>query len=157
MSAATKTKKPKKLSWKAKRKGTIYCAPACGGGCTWAAYRRARHRAKRLAKHMGKGWTIRVHENLGWHYNVVSPCGRIKLHEDWRRGKPNASAVDQLAVLVPSRYTAFLGDPDSPGGRWVEDGDTPEEAIRNVVEEAQDDLARIGAAIAGLEAWAEAA
>lgn len=147
-------KKPKPLSWKVKRKGTLYCSPACGGGCTWAAYRRAKRRAKTLAKHMGKGWKICVHENLGWHYNVVSPCGRIKLHEYWPRVDDEAGVIDQLASLVPDRYSAFLGDPDSPGGRWAEGGDTPEEAIRNVVEVAQDDLDRIGAAIAGLEAWA---
>jgi hypothetical protein len=24
--------------WEPIRRGPIYCAPACGGGCTWAAY-----------------------------------------------------------------------------------------------------------------------
>jgi len=156
---ATKTRpkktKPKKLSWKARRKGKIYCAPACGADCTWAAYKLAKRRANALAKRMGKGWTIRVHENMGWHYNVVSPCGRIKLHEDWRRADEEADIIDQLAELVPDYYSAYLGDPDSSGGRWAEHGDTAEEAIRNVVAAGQADLARISAVIGGLERWSE--
>jgi len=149
-------------SKRAVRKGDLYCAPWCGTKCTWKAYQVARRRAHALAKHMGKGWTAEVHENMGWHYTVWSPCRRIKLKEHWRHGTYNCrtgettlkgSAIDQLAAILPDHYTAFLGSPDSSGGRWAEHGDTPEEAIRAVVAVAETKLAEIGALITGLEEW----
>jgi hypothetical protein len=51
-------------------RGKIYCSPWCGGGCTKAAHDSCVTKAKTLAKRMGKGWKIRVHENLGWHWGV---------------------------------------------------------------------------------------
>ena len=154
MTTKQKQKKPKPLSWKPRRRGDTYCAPACGHGCTWEERQQAKRNAKALARHMGRGWTTRVHENMGWHYTVISPCGRIKLHEYWRHVEPEAGVVDRLAVLVPDHYAAFLGEPDSPGGKWAESGDTPEEALRSVVAGAKAKLAKIQASIAGLEEWA---
>jgi hypothetical protein len=131
----TKMKKQKYPNWKPQRRGNIYCAPACGGGCTWAAYQAAQSNARKLAKRMGKGWKTRVHENLGWHYNVISPCGRIKIS-----GKELES------------YTAFLGDKKEKccGGTWAESGRTPEEAMANVIKAAKHQLNKINAAISGL-------
>src|SRR5689334_189842 len=67
-----------KQDWTPVRDGPVYCSPSCGGrekfGCTWAAYNEARASAaalrRRLEKATGPGWTVRVHENLGWHYAV---------------------------------------------------------------------------------------
>lgn len=60
-----------KLSWKPVRRGPFYCSPACGGGCTWAAYQRAWKDARACRKRMlSKGWKIRVWENLGWHWGI---------------------------------------------------------------------------------------
>jgi hypothetical protein len=128
-------KKSKPLSWKAKRHGAIYCAPACGGGCTWKAYQAAVSNARVLARRMGKGWKTRVHENLGWHYNVISPCGRIKIS-----GKEFGT------------YTAFLGDKKDTVciGSWAEHGNTPEQAMARVIKTAKAQLAKINAAIDGL-------
>lgn len=58
------------LSWKPVRRGLIYCAPACGGDCTLASYRRAVESSDQLALALGSGWKPEVHENLGWYYSV---------------------------------------------------------------------------------------
>ena len=70
----------KDRSWKPVRRGALYCAPACGRGCTWREYNTARKKAAALAKRLGPRWTSRVWENLGWHYAAVSPCGRGQVH-----------------------------------------------------------------------------
>lgn len=53
------------------RRGAIYCSPFCGHGCTWAKHQAAVKAAKALCKVLGKGWTPRVWENLGWHYEAL--------------------------------------------------------------------------------------
>lgn len=65
------------LSWTPRRRGKIYCAPACGRGCTRAMYDRAHREATKLAKALGPGWKIRVWENLGWYGRAV--CGDIEV------------------------------------------------------------------------------
>ena len=120
-------RKLKQLSWKAVRRGLIYCAPACGGQCTWADYQKAKKNAKALAASLGKEWTTHVWENLGWHYMAVSPCQRIS---------------------VGPGFTAFLGDRGKPGcGRWAEHGKTAKQAVRNVIAVAKADLHKISAMI----------
>jgi len=132
---ATKTKT---LSWKAIRRGDIYCAPGCGGGCKYAAFELATQRATELAARLGPKWKIRVHENLGWHYSVHSPCGRINVREYWRT--PHSDhLVETLATLVPDHYTAYLNTDGGSGGRWTASADTPEEAIRAALESAQNE------------------
>jgi hypothetical protein len=80
------------LSMQAVRRGHLYCAAFCGRGCTWAEHQDAQKKGKALAKRLGKGWTVRLWENLGWHYEVISPCGRIKVSNGYG-----------------GSYTAFLG------------------------------------------------
>lgn len=113
------------LSWTPESNGSVYCAPACGRGCTTTEYNRAVKKVDKLAKRMGNGWTPRVWENLGWHYAVISPCGRLK-------------------VLPPSgcgdSFVAILGPSDSEGGRWVEGAKAPEEAVKVVLEAARKDI-----------------
>jgi len=135
-----KTKHPK-LSWKAVRRGAIYCAPACGCGCTHAAFLKANADAARLCAELdrttAKGWTPRVWENCGWHHSAISACGRIKVHPfgDGSRGA-----------------TAFLGAADSPGGKWAEQGKTPAAAVRKVIDQAKKELAGYGALLTGIQA-----
>lgn len=83
---------------------------------------------------MGKGWTTRVHENLGWHYNVISPCGRIKICGDG------------------DSYTAFLGDKKDKFcvGTWAVSATTPEDARDAVIAHAKKQLKKIDAALKGL-------
>jgi len=124
------------LSWKPRLYGPMdetYCSSACGGGCTRESYEKAHEVSKKLASRLGKGWTPRVWENLGWHYCVISPCKRIKVHYN------NVNS-----------YTAYLGVPDSVGGSWAENGKTPESAIQKTVAAAKTELKKIGACIAGL-------
>lgn len=125
----------KKRDWKPRnRAGGIYCAPACGGNCKRSAFELARARGKALAERLGKGWTVRVHENLGWYYNVQSPDGHMRVCVDhWvRPGRPERVS-----------YTAFLGEKNGIGGRWAEHGRTPEAAIRKVLAVASAELGRI--------------
>ena len=80
------------LSWKAKRNGNTYCAPACGRGCTHAEYRKANRMAdalvKKCEKEAGGKWEKRVHENLGWHYSVGLVGGDISIREYKGTDKP---------------------------------------------------------------------
>lgn len=62
-----------KLSWEPVRHATVYCAPACGGGCTLEAHDEAVKKAAALAKKLGPAWKPHVWENLGWHYSAI--CG----------------------------------------------------------------------------------
>jgi len=132
----------RKLSWKAKRNGDIYCAPACGGGCTYAAFKLATKRAELLCKRLGPEWQPDVSENLGWHYAVKSPCGRVRVSEHWPApGK--GDLVSRVGRLVPDHYTAFLNLDGGIGGVWTATADTPEEAIRIVQSQAIDEHDRV--------------
>lgn len=128
----------KTLSWKPKRSGTVYCSPACGSNCTRKAFEEANAHAEMLCVRMGPGWTPRVWENMGWHWSVISPCKRIKIHPNiyWKTGKIES-------------YTAFLGEPGS-GGTWAEHGRTPHAAMRNVIRVGKADLAKMNAKLVGL-------
>lgn len=117
------------------------CARWCGAGCTKEQYDQARRRAKALAKRLGPGWKTFVYENMGWHYNVVSKCGRIKVHEH---------------VSEKGYYTAFFGDP-GPGGQWYAHGRTPQQALASVVAQAKRDLRKINAFLKDLPLWRGAA
>lgn len=142
--------KQAKLSWKAVRRGDIYCAPACGGGCTFAAYELAKWRATHLAQRLGPTWEIRLNENLGWHYSVKSPCGRINVNEYWSRPKTDG-IVDQLATILPESYMAFLNLNGKSGGRWTCAADTPEEAIREVIAMATGERDEIATMLEGVK------
>lgn len=122
----------KKLSWDPVSSGGVYCAPACGRDCTKEEHDRACGAAIRMTQNLGLGWTMRVWENLGWHHEAISSCGRIKV-------SPTANG-----------YVAFLGSPDSDGGRWAECGDSPREAIDAVIAVARAELAEVGAVLGGL-------
>ena len=67
-------------SWVPKRRGAVYCAPACGAGCTWEEYQRARTEGKALAATLGALWAFRVWENMHWYFEAVSPGGYIAVH-----------------------------------------------------------------------------
>lgn len=60
----------------------IYCSPACGGLCTYAAYTRAIHASAALARKLGPGWKPKVWENLGWHWRVEKGGCQVWLERD---------------------------------------------------------------------------
>jgi len=71
--------------------GDVYCSPWCGFKCAKAAYDRAVKEGDELAERMGDGWTSRVWENGGWHYEAVKGVASVgprldgsALHDDWR-------------------------------------------------------------------------
>jgi hypothetical protein len=115
-----KQPKPKPLSWKARRRGATYCAPACGGGCTKAAYDQAQADAKRLQAIMGSEWEPRVWENLGWHFEVR-----------WRGNTERLFGLRISPTYYQRRkirgYMCFMG------GMSVGDGKTPWAALRAAV------------------------
>jgi hypothetical protein len=115
---------PPGLSWDPVRRGPIYCAPACGFDCTWAAFQQAEKDAAKLCaylkKKLGIKWTPRVWENMGWHYAVHDEAtGKLKVYP---------SIIDKKV----RSYTAFLGFDRNAGGTWAEYGDTPELALAAV-------------------------
>lgn len=116
---------------------TKLCAKWCGRGCTKEERDRALRIARRLASQLGLGWHSDVWENLGWHARAVSACGRLKVHPNIYKGHSVT-------------YTAFLGCPDFPGGRWTGRSKDPKAAVRQAVKAARRDLARIGAILEGL-------
>lgn len=127
------------LSWQAVRKGEIYCAPACGRGCTLDEYDAATRGACELVVQLndtiGGKWKPHVWENLGWHYSAISEDGYCKVHANTRGAKVTS-------------YTAFLG-PGDTGGKWSARGHTPEDAVVAVYSQAVADIAPM-AGIAGL-------
>ena len=72
-------KRRRELSWRPVRKGDVFCAPACGRGCTHAEYVHALTSAAAVVRRLGPGWRPVVSENLGWHYSVELVSG-IKVH-----------------------------------------------------------------------------
>lgn len=95
----------KKLSWVPVRKGNIYCAPACGHGCTFAAFQAATLKAETLAERLGKGWQIHVTENLGWHHAVIKgdiwvrQTGAREFYARFAHGSINATASTPRAAI----------------------------------------------------------
>jgi hypothetical protein len=84
-----KLKERTPLSWKAVRRGDIYCAPACGRGCTWKEYTRATIEAKAIITAMKtKGWRAEVTENLGWYWCLTNDFCGISLHVHEHYGVP---------------------------------------------------------------------
>lgn len=131
----------KKLSWKPRRKDKIYCAPACGRGCTFAEYQRAQKDAKKLlAKMRGKGWKIRVHENLGWHYQVY--YGGMNVYASGSGGR-------KYWVLFNTHDGIGAGDM-----RWSNSGhysSDPNKAVAAVLRRAKKEAKKDLAAVESIE------
>jgi hypothetical protein len=127
--------------WQPVLKRGLYCSPACGRGCTKKEYDRLRQFGRRIAAGLGSGWMIRMHENLGWFMEVISPCGRIRVGPDYDYNKKKAG----LPKLCG--YYANITEPNDLGILYSAHQDTPLEAVRVVIKNAQDDLRKRGAAI----------
>ncbi len=122
------------LSWTAKRKGATYCSPACGRGCTYAEYQKARQLARSTASSLKGAWKPKVWENMGWFAKAVSSCGQVEVHP------PQYGDGDR-------HYIAYM-----LGGKWAgASGDTAQEAVNDVVSVAKAELKEIMEALAGIE------
>lgn len=96
----------KQLSWKPVRKGAIYCATACGRGCTHDEFLKAKADGAALAKTLGKGWKVIVNENLGWHFRVER--GNIAIHKFAPKNYwANMAGVHQIQVHGRSPISAL--------------------------------------------------
>jgi hypothetical protein len=72
--------------WTPVRSGHIYCSMnACGRGCTWAEHQSAQRKGRALVKKLGRGWKVRVWENLGWHHSAVAIGVNATVYEDGKR------------------------------------------------------------------------
>lgn len=101
--------------WKPRRRGLIYCSPACGCGCTRADYELASKNSIALASRMGDGWVAVVWENMGWQWSVGKGVAAIHPH-----GKKH--------------YTVFFNSKT----QVVKTAETPEKALEMAVVEAED-------------------
>lgn len=101
----------KALSWTPVRNGAIYCAPACGRGCTAQQHEEAVKQAANLARRL-PGFEPDVWENLGWHYQAV--CGSVKVRESF------------------GGFFAY-------GGGRAESGDTPVAAVKALADRLGED------------------
>lgn len=114
------------MTWVPVRKGEIYCAPACGRGCTWREYQAAQRSAKRMIKQLRNvptpfeqfddEWEAYVRENLGWFSSV---------------SKGSISVYDHGHL-----YSAFLNVSGPWGGNLVVQARTPKEAVLSLLESA---------------------
>lgn len=94
------------------RNGDVYCAPWCGGGCTWKAFQKATRDAQMLCDELGDGWVPDVSENLGWHYKAV--CGVLEVSPTIWNGKV-------------SSYTCFV----QTNPQFIGDGKTAKRALQD--------------------------
>lgn len=117
------------LSWKPVRRGNVFCAPACGRGCTIAEYREAERKAKRLALRLSGvdtdvksgAWKPIIHENLGWHFHV------------------NKGAVSVYQYSI-TQYAACLNLNGPWGGNMWARASSPERAVKDLLTSARKEL-----------------
>lgn len=114
-----KHKPEREPSWTPRRRGAIYCASACGGSCTWAAYQKAVADADELVAALGGKWKPWVHENLGWHFTAVI-----------RKGGYIILSVSRHKKV----YLAIVGH------RWHATATTPRAAVNKAVQAARAEL-----------------
>lgn len=104
----------KALSWKPRRRGDVFCSPACGHDCSRSSYDRAMEHARRICRALGKGWKPAVHENLGWHCSVRRGEVRVTL---------SSCSGSKPRYFVQTDERGILGE-----------GTTVQAAIRNMQE-----------------------
>ncbi len=85
--------------------------------------------ASELVERMGKGWTFRIWENMGWHWKLVDDT--------------TCWSICKTTLRDDVSYTAYLGTPNSIGGYYTGSGKTPEAAIRDAQKTARADIERM--------------
>lgn len=134
MSATIATrKKPVADRWTPVRRGDRYCSAACGAGCTVKDFEYVNLYGERLAEQcgaeLGGAWTFEVWENCGWHFRVISPCGRVSV---MREGHGET-------------FSAGIAPPGEVYQEWGASAPTGPEAAREVVRVAGECMAAYGA------------
>lgn len=105
----------KGLSWKAIKKENVYCAPACGSGCTYDQYLKAKDTAMRVRSslHRPHGWKVKVFENLGWHSQIEK--GDLSLHWFEHNGK----MIYSIHCSLPFQMDLHNADPNEAIKAWL--------------------------------------
>lgn len=107
----------KTLSWEPVRKGKKYCSPACGHGCTHAAYQIAQKKGAQLAARLGLDWRHEVIENFGWYYRA--------LH------------VNASCSVLEINSRSFYANLTLGNRQFLCDGTTPNAAVKKALNEAK--------------------
>jgi hypothetical protein len=131
------------MDWKPVRDGEVYCSPSCGGQCKWNDFILANQKAAALAASLGPNWKPHVHENLGWHWCARSEFGHAKVYESYN--KCSSTTID---------YNCLLGEDDSPGGKWVGWGKTPQDAVKAALKKAYQEMEIISDVLSNFEDFA---
>lgn len=122
----------KKLSWKPRRKGDVYCSPACGHGCTWEEYTAAKRTGLKMLTSMRKpsAWRVHVWENLGWHVIIehVKSNGRLSVCVSHSNNKNECRYYAMLSFSHARSSDARWPDLDSP---------TPQRAVDQILKAAR--------------------
>lgn len=102
--------------WTPRRRGEIYCSPLCGAKCTHAAFVEANRKSAALCERLGKGWTPRVWENMGWHYSAQKGVAEMHVNEYRLKGR------------VTTNYSVYFNSVQ----QTVASATSPEDALRTV-------------------------
>lgn len=109
----------KSKDWVPVRRGLDYCSPACGGRCTFEEYLLSKAKADALAREanhfVGGTWISELHENLGWHWQIRSECGRLRI------------------ITQAGGYKCYLGKPHEAPIEFMGEGRTIKAAIRRAI------------------------
>jgi hypothetical protein len=87
---------------------------------------------------MGKGWTTKVWENLGWHHQAISPCGRLRL-----------SATRDTGTTVAGCTAIIVSDVNSTDIRWMDHAGDAKSACAAVLARVARDRNEIDGIIMG--------
>lgn len=111
--------------------GKIYCSPACGRGCTKVEYDRVVKKADKLVSLLkGSGWKVKIYENLGWHFQVVS--GPIAVFGN-QENDLYWCMIAQSSDLVGSGFPPWSCSPSPGKANYHKD---PNEAVKEALTHA---------------------
>lgn len=110
--------------WTPRRYKDRYCSPACGLGCTKAAYEHAVKSAAALADRLGDGWEPVVHENLGWFWSAAKGNAQVSPNE--RQGKVESY---WCSIMTATQFCATAETPEDALGFAIQDARTAAQKI----------------------------
>lgn len=98
--------------------------------------------ANNLVNRLGDGYEPVIFENLGWHYHAKK--GSIHVYEQIvRNPEQKGFPAYYEATIVPDEAVSFSGNSMSFGVRISSEGNTPQEAVKNVKQQCRSDCARL--------------
>lgn len=102
--------------------------------------KQAKAAAANLAKRLGDGFEPYVHENLGWHYHARK--GMIRIYEDIVRNPEHEGFPAYYSARIDSGGAVrFSGNSMGLGVQVAARGQTPKEALENVLRKRDEDCA----------------